>query len=426
MRIFFTTIAASLGSLLVASAKPVLAPASDAVLIRAATVHPGGGQPAIEDGAVAVAGGKIVAVGKAGEVAVPSGARTVDYGPGSVLIPGLVAVDSSYARAGAGPRTADPSLLAIDQFDPYSNIASALKAGITTVYLAPARGRLIAGQGAVVKSGGGDLGSADGRVLSESTGLHGSISREARSAPGYWEPPVPATVDVGLGVERPQLPKTTMGAVLALQELVAFANGDESYAEEYGELTGPALAKMLKSEVTWRMGAETAGEVRAILDASKELGFPVVVDGAGRAASLGEELAREGISVIARPHYRAASNFGKDASADWPAYDTIARLMAEGVKVAIATPNGLGTSDLRFAAALAMRGGLSADLALQGITQNAADILGVGGPCRFHCTGQGRRPGGHERCSHVRWVVRDGHMGQRPAVLVARDGHLGP
>ncbi len=349
----------------------------DIVVVRAGTVHPGGGQAAIENGVVVTEDGKVVAVGRAADIAVPAGATSIDYGPGAVIIPGLVAVDSGYTPSGPGPRTADPSLLAIDKFDPYSNLVSALRSGITTVYLAPARGRLIAGQGAVVKSGGSELGDPAGRVLLESAGLHGSISREARSTPGYWEPPVPATVDVGLGVEAPQLPRTTMGAVLALEELFAFAGGDDSFAEEYGKLTGPALAKAIKDGMTWRMGAETPGEVRAILDAAAQFKFTLVVDGAGRAASLAEDLAKSGTPVIARPHYRGASNFGKSETADWPEYDTIARMVGEGVKVAIATPSGMGTSDLRFAAGLAMRGGLPADAALAAITQNAAEILGV-------------------------------------------------
>lgn len=387
MRIFFTTVAASMGSLLAATSSPSGAaapfaftpqPAGDTVVVRAGTIHPGGGSAAIEDGAVAIVDGKIVAIGQAGTVALPAGAKVIDYGESAVIIPGLVAADSGYTPTNAGPRTADPSVLAIDKFDPYSNLVSALKSGITTVYLAPARGRLIAGQGAVVKSGGGDLGSPDGRVLLESAGLHGSISREARSTPGYWEPPVPATVDVGLGMERPQLPRTTMGAVLAIDELFALVGGDESLEVEYGKLTGIALGKAVKDGLVWRMGAETPGEVRALLDVSKQYGFSLVVDGASRAASMAGDLAKAGVPVIARPHYRGASNFGKTATADWPSYDTIARLVGEGVKVAIATPNGLGTSDLRFAAGLAMRGGLSADLALQAITQNAADILGVG------------------------------------------------
>ncbi|QDV09108.1 imidazolonepropionase [Planctomycetes bacterium Poly30] len=352
---------------------------SSAVVVRAGTIHAVEGGATFENGVIVVMDGKIQAVGSASDVSIPAGATTVDYGSEAVIIPGLIAVDSSYARPTPGPRTADPSLLAIDQFDPYSNIVSALKNGITTVYLAPARGRLIAGQGAVVKSGGGEMGDAEERILRETAGIHGSISEEARRTPGYWEPPVPATVDVGLGVEAPQLPRTTMGAVLAIEELMAFAGGDKSYAEEYGAQTGPALAKLLKEGTTWRLGAETPGEVRAVLDVAKRFGFPLVIDGAGRAASLAEAIAEARVPVIARPHFQRGRDVGKSETAAWPDYEGIARLVGEGVQVAIAVPPGLGVSELRFAAALAMRGGLSEADALAGITLNAARVLGVEG-----------------------------------------------
>ena len=353
------------------------APQSGTVALRAGTIHAVEGGATFEDGVIVVQDGKIIAVGAAADVVIPANATTMDYGSEAVIMPGLVAADSSYASPLAGPRTADPSLLAIDQFDPYSNIISGLKSGITTVYLAPARGRLIAGQGAVVKTAGGDMGSADARVLLESAGLHGSISEEARSTPGYWEPPVPATVDVGLGVESPQLPRTTMGAVLAVEELMAFAGGDRSFEEEYGRQTGPALAKAMKDGVTWRLGAESQGEVAAVLDLAKRFGFPLVIDGAGSAASMAEEIAAAGVSVVAKPHYERGRNVGKTETAKWPSYDGIARLVGEGVQVAITVPNGLGASELRFAAALAMRGGLSEADALACITLNAAKILGV-------------------------------------------------
>jgi len=351
--------------------------AADVLVLKAGTVLPMGSADAIEDGAVAIEDGVIVAIGPAADMDVPAGAEVIDYGAGATLAPGLIAVDSAYTPSNPSDRTADPTLLAIDNFDPYAPIPSALRAGITTAYLPPANGRLIAGQGAVVKTGGGDEGDPAARVLLETSGLHGSISAEARRTPGYWEPPVPATVDVGLGVPREQLPRTTMGAVLAIEELVAFARGDDSLAAEYGEQTGPALAKALEAQLVWRMGAESAAEVRAMLDLADRFGLPLVIEGASGAASLAAEIAASGAPVIARPYYRNGASIGEDETADWPEYDTIARLAGEGVRVAIASPSSLGTSQLRFAAALAMRGGLSEGAALDAITIEAARVLGV-------------------------------------------------
>ena len=354
------------------------APAGDAVVVRAGTIHlVEGGVTITGGGAVLVEDGKISAVGPADTIEVPGGAEVIDHGPDAVIVPGLVAVDSGYNSQTAGPRTADPTLLAIDQFDPYSPIVSALRSGITTVYLAPARGRLVAGQGAVVKTGGGDAVSADDRILRERSGLHGSISSEARRTPGYWEPPVPATVDVGLGVPEPQLPTTTMGAVIAVDELMKLAGGDDALARAYGAKAGPALADAMKAGATWRMGAETAAEVQALLELKERHGLSLVIDGASGAASMAPAIAAAGVPVIAGAYYNGGRDFGKGATANWPRYDTISRLAAEGVKVAIKAPSSLQTSDLRFGAALAMRGGLPAEAALSGITMHAAEVLGV-------------------------------------------------
>lgn len=351
--------------------------AGDAVVVKAGTIHLVEVGETIRDGAVLVEDGKIVAIGPADSVQVPGGAEVIDHGPDAVIVPGLVAVDSNYTQQTAGPRTADPTLLAIDQFDPYTPIVSALRSGITTVYLPPARGRLIAGQGAVVKTGGGSAVSADERILKERSGLHGSISSEARRTPGYWEPPVPATVDVGLGVPKPQLPTTTMGAVLAVDELMALAGGDDALIAEYGAQAGPALAEAMKAGATWRMGAETAAEVQALLELKERYGINLVIDGASRSASMAAAIAEAGVPVIAGPDYNGGNNFGKGATAAWPRYDTISRLAGEGVQVAIRAPKSLGAPDLRFGAALAMRGGMPRGAALSGITLEAAKVLGV-------------------------------------------------
>ena len=126
------------GSLLLALA-PALA-GGDSVALKAGTVHLVEGGQVLEGGAtVLVEDGKVVAVGK--NVTVPRGTTVIDYGAHAVLVPGLVSADSNYGQTVSSERTADPSLRAIDQLDPYSDLWSALVHGVTTTYVAPARGR---------------------------------------------------------------------------------------------------------------------------------------------------------------------------------------------------------------------------------------------------------------------------------------------
>lgn len=341
--------------------------------VKAGTIHLVEDGRVLEGGTILIDDGKIVAVGA--DVAVPPHAHVTDYGPDAVIVPGFVAADSNFGVQVPSERTAAPGLRAADNFDTYGSYEFTLSSGVTTVYMAPARGRLIAGQGAVVKLGGEP---GPGRILAESAVIHGAISSEARNTPGFWEPPVPATVDVGLGVEEKQLPKTTMGAILALTELLEVANGGDS--ELYGPYAGPELSALLKNKRPWRMAAREEAEIRALISFFGERSLPLVIDDAARAAGVAEEIAAAGFPVIVEVSInpdRPGRDMGKDEDAAWPDYATASKLLAAGCKVAISTPHSVSPIHLKFAAGIASRGGMSEADALRAITLTPAEILGV-------------------------------------------------
>lgn len=352
-------------------------PPTDRVALKAGTIQLVAGGAVLEGGAtVLIQGGKIVAIGK--DVAVPFGTRVVDYGPSAVIAPGLVAAYAPYSwgggdRGGPSARTADPSVRALDGFDFYGKRVSALMSGVTTAYISPPEGRLIAGQGAVVKLDGADV---ESRILKESAAIHGAIDRTAREAPGYWEPPLPSTVDVGIGFEEPQLPKTTMGAIVALNELLELARRGEG-DDLYGPRTGGELARLMQGETPWRIAAQDATEIHALLDFAAQSGIPLIVDKAEGAKDAAAELARAGVPVIYRvPYYpsQLGQDRGKGRDDRWPSYDVPAAMLAAGVPVAITSYD---PADLLFAAGLASRGGLDPAAALRSITEVPARILGV-------------------------------------------------
>ena len=342
------------------------------VAVRAGTIYLVTEGKVIEGGGtVLVKGDRIHSVGA--DVAVPADAQVVDYGPDAVVIPGLVAADTSYGSGTASPRTAEPDLRAIDNFDFYAKNAAALSAGVTTVYLKPTDMRLIGGEGALVKLAGAD---ADRRTLRAPATVHGAIHAAARNTQGYWEPPVPATVDVGIGYAKPQLPKSPMGAIVALNELLAAARGGDD-SGDFGPYAAGALKKLVEAKVPWRITAQTESELRAILDFASEGGVPLVIEGAAEAGELAEEIAAAGVPVIFELPWtpnRGGLDRGKGEDVVWPSYDAPSKLVEAGARVAIASAS---TADLLFAASAASQGKLDAAAALRAITLTPAEIYGV-------------------------------------------------
>jgi imidazolonepropionase-like amidohydrolase len=326
---------------------------------------------------IVVRDGRILAVGKSLDI--PPGAQVIDYGADAVIVPGLVSASSYYGIGMPSRRTADPMTRAVDNYDTYSDSYLVdLMGGVTTAYFAPTMGRLIGGQGAVIKLAGDE----SGRVLRDSASIDGTITAQARAVPGYWDPPVPATIDVGLGVVEQQLPGSAMGAGIALHELISFARGNAKDTGAYGPETARALRELMQANLPWRMGAETEQEIRVLLELAKSEHLPLVIAGGASSGKVASDIAAAGAAVVVQVSAHAegdAIDFGKGENAVWPTYDNAVRLVAAGVRTAIAPGLGMRVRDLRFAAGLASRGGLDPKAALRAITLGAAEILGVEG-----------------------------------------------
>ncbi len=344
------------------------------VAVRAGTIHLVEEGRVLHGGTLLLKGGRIQAIGS--ELELPPDAALVDYGPDAVIVPGLVAAMSPYALGFPSERTAEPSLSALDGFDTYRVYADALAGGVTSAYITPAENRLIAGTGAVVKTAGQ---RESARVLNAAAALHGAIDGSARSTPGYWDPPVPVMVDVELGFARQQLPRTTMGALVALGELLdgAARPDDPTLVAEYGRRAPADLARALAAKVPLRIAAEDPAEIRALLAFAAERRVPLILDRADAAGELAAEIAAAGVPVIYRLPYwpnSQAQDRGKGEDDRWIELDAPARLVRAGARVAI---TGSSPRDLLFAARLASRGGLERAAALRAITLAPAEMLGV-------------------------------------------------
>ena len=134
------------------------AAAPSLIAYHAKTIHLYGGG-VLEDGWLLVEDGKVAGAMKR-EASLPPFVEVVDFGD-RTIVPGFVAADTPLVGAeNQGDHALGAHRLAWDSYSPYQDMSKALEQGITTIYLSPARNRLVGGRGAVVKTAG------ENRVLS--------------------------------------------------------------------------------------------------------------------------------------------------------------------------------------------------------------------------------------------------------------------
>lgn len=328
---------------------------------------------------------------------VPDGARVIDAGEKYVM-PGLVDAMTYYgiARQDLNETTSPitPELQALEAYYPFGKFGGGpaeapraedlLSGGVTTQYIAPADATIVGGQGAVVKTAGPDF---------------ASLIVQA-----------PAAVDMTLGAnpagtfrEKSRTPSTRMAVMSELREALIRAQEYERRVRAYDALpederqrTPPpprdlgmeALGRLLRGEVPARVQANRAVEIRNAMQLAEEFGFELIIDSGISADDMAGDLAARSIPVVLGPishPYVSGQEIPDTDEYPHPDEDRAARLVAAGVKVAIASffrsfgelgPNGTGQW-LLLDAALAGGYGLRADEILRAVTLNPAEILGI-------------------------------------------------
>ncbi|MGF1467248.1 MAG: amidohydrolase [Sandaracinaceae bacterium] len=360
--------------------------------------------PALEDGVVLFANGRIVAVGSADEVEVPDGAERVDV-RGRYVTPGIIDTHShmgvyavprvratSDGNEATSPTT--PEVRAADAVWPQDPaLARALAAGVTTIHVLPGSANLIGGAGVTLK-------------------LHLGRTVSELAFPG-----APETLKMACG-ENPKrvyggrnaAPSTRMGNVAGYRAafLSAREYGDawarwqaehlvwQGQREDHqrtgeGDEPGPApappdrdlglerLLGVLDGRVLVQMHCYRADEMVRMIEVGDELGFQVrAFHHAVEAYKIPDHLAARGIAIA--------------TWADWwgfklEAYDAIeenlALLTRAGARGVLHSDSPMLVQRLPQEAAKAMAAGHRAGIevseheALRWITANAAWVLGI-------------------------------------------------
>lgn len=328
--------------------------------------------PEVADGVVLIDGGKILSVGR--DEPVPEGMRVIDA-RGGVITPGLIDAHTHLGldEQGVGVAGDDtnepvepiaPHLRALDGIN-LEDIAfdDARKAGVTTSEIKPGSGNVIGGQCVVIKNSGLIV---DRVVLRAPSGIKAAMGENPKFT------------------YRPQKksPSTRMATAALFREIFIKAQAylEKRRAEsEAGrpferDLKLEAIALVLEKKIPMRIHAHRADDIMTALRLRDEFDFEMSLEHCTEGHKIADELALRGIPAVVGP---SMSGRYKVELRD-KTFETPAILAAAGVKVAITTDHPIvPIHQLMTAAILAVKNGLSTDLALKAVTLHPAEVLGV-------------------------------------------------
>jgi imidazolonepropionase-like amidohydrolase len=345
-------------------------PASAQVAVRADTVHTMAG-PAIADGIVLVgADGKIERVGRAADVRVPAGYRTLRA---RVVTPGLIDAHTVVGLSGMLNQPHDqmqlersaplqPELRAVDAYNAREALVEWLRRhGITTLHTGHGPGALISGQTMIVKTRGDEVDEAVVEPMAMIAVTLGDAGlAEGDRAPGT----------------RAKAVALLRGELLKARDYLSKREGPED-KRPARDLRLDALTQVLKKERPLLVTAHRATDIGNALRVAREFDIPIVLDGAAEAYLVTDSIKAAGVPVIVHPTMMRA--FGETENLSM---ETASRLRAAGIPFALQSGYESYVPKTRvvlFEAALAAARGLTPEQALAAVTIDAARILRIEG-----------------------------------------------
>lgn len=230
-----------------------------------------------ENGVLVVTDGKVVAVGNADSVEVPTQARK-HYFHNETIQPGLVIAQTRLIDQRDLNETLSPQVRAIEGFDFVADRGELLAAGITTVQISPSGNRLMPGVGAIVKLGDGKSEANKSVVLNTDESLRIVLDASSRNAPTIFEPPVgPVSVERPLEPTRPQVSQTLSGSLTALRAVFRAATAQETFVSAEADAVVDAVRNFLDRSKSLRITANTEAEIRGALELAREFGLELTL-----------------------------------------------------------------------------------------------------------------------------------------------------
>jgi imidazolonepropionase-like amidohydrolase len=325
----------------------------------------------IDEGTVLIQDGRITAVGA--DVEVPGDVPVIDA-HGKWVLPGFVEAHGHVgiheeANGPAGDDTNEMTnpvtagLRAIDAVNiEDEGFRDALSGGITSVVVKPGSGNAIGGQTVAIKTWGGR--TIDEQLISDAVSVKSALGENPKRVYG--------------GKDR--TPSTRLGVAYVIRQAFIDARNyaaARDAAEREGkpferDLGKETLARVLSGELAWDQHVHRHDDIATALRLADEFGYRLVINHGTDGAKLADVLAERNVPVIYGPLFTSRSKVElRDR-----AIANLARLADAGVRVAITTDHPVVPINfLVHQASLAVKDGLSREVALEALTVNPAAFL---------------------------------------------------
>ncbi|MGC6489085.1 MAG: amidohydrolase family protein [Planctomycetota bacterium] len=320
----------------------------------------------IQDGALVVHRGKIVAVGPTADVAVPAGAVVV-AAQGKTLMPGLVCSHSHIGSVSGGDRSGpiQPEVRALDSINPRDpGIQKAQAGGITTVNVMPGSGHLLSGQTIYLKLR--DVDTVEALAVRNADGSIAGGIKMANGTNPQKKAPFPGTRGKAAALVRMQFHRAR-----DYRRRIEAADGDPAKMPARS-LAMEALLDAMDGKKVVHHHTHRQDDILTVLRLQREFGFRVVLHHVSEGWMVAEEIAAAkapcSVIVIDSP--------GGKLEAARLSLETGAILDRAGVLVGFHTDDGITDSRLFLrSAALSVRAGMDRQKALEAVTIANARML---------------------------------------------------
>ena len=335
------------------------------IAVHADKLHTVSGE-VLTDAVVVVQGGKITAIGKSGELQLPTG---ITQSKAAVVTPGLVDAHTVVGVAGYLNQKGDqdqlerseplqPELRAIDAYNARERLVSWVRSfGVTTMHTGHGPGAVISGQTMIVKTVGDTV---DQAVLVPQAMIAGTLGGSS-----LWDDSKPGTRGKAAAMLRALLVKG-QGYVTKRDK------GEEGFEVD---LRMEAIADLLAGKTRLMLTANRHQDIATALRIAREFKLRLVLDGASDAHLLIDQIRATGFPVILHSTMQRPQGDAENLS-----FETAGKLDAAGILVAIQSGYESYVPKTRvilFEAAIAAAHGMPHDRALRSITLGAAELLGV-------------------------------------------------